>query len=62
MCWLDNTPVSPLLESLDPPCKGIEAYPVDKFELVLFGIKLISNTCTVVFNKSKVHDIRYLTV
>ena len=42
--------------------KGIKAYTVDKFELVLFSINVISNSRNVVFNVSKVHDIRFIKV
>ena len=32
------------------------------FELVHFSIKIISNTCTVVLNMPKVHEIIYLKI
>ena len=42
--------------------KGIKAYTVDKFDLVLFSINIISKSSNVVFNVSKVHDIKCLKV
>ena len=32
------------------------------FEIVHFSIKVISNTCTLVFNVQEVHEIRCLTL
>ena len=40
----------------------LKAYTVDKFELVLFSINIISKSSNVVFNVSKVHEIRCLKV
>ena len=42
--------------------KGIKTYTVDKFELVLFSINIISKSSNVVFNVSKVHEIRRVKV
>ena len=41
--------------------KGIKAYTVDKFELVIFSAS-ISSPNLAVFNVSKVHEIRCLKV
>ena len=42
--------------------KGIKAYTGDRFELVHFSITIIFKTCNVVFNVSKVHEIRRVKV
>ena len=42
--------------------KGIKASTVDKFELDLCSYTIISKTCNVVFNVSKVHEIRRVKV
>ena len=42
--------------------KGIKAYSVDKFELIIFIINIISKSSNVVFNVSKVHEIRCLNI
>ena len=42
--------------------EDIKAYPGDKLELVLFSITIICNTSNLVFNVSKVHEIRWLKV
>ena len=42
--------------------KGVKAYIVDKFELVLFSTNMMSKSSNVVFNVTKVHEIRCLKV